>query len=161
MISEDDVIRIYTDGACKGNPGPGGYGIILTYKSKMREMSAGYRKTTNNRMELLACIVALETLKNSGSKVIIYSDSKYVCDAVTKKWLIGWHAKGYKKIKNPDLWIRFYKIFKIHQVTCHWIKGHAGHSMNERCDVLAVEASLSSKLLVDSNYENGQSEGLL
>lgn len=160
MAFDDDVIRIYTDGACRGNPGPGGYGAILTYKSKMKEMSEGFRKTTNNRMELLACIIALETLKKEGSMVEIYSDSKYVCDAINKKWLSGWIAKGYKKVKNPDLWMRFHKIYKQHKVTFHWVKGHAGHPMNERCDVLAVNASMGAMLKVDINYENGQAEGL-
>lgn len=158
-MSEDSHIRIYTDGACSGNPGPGGYGIILTFGNFRKELSAGYKLTTNNRMELLACIVALETIKQPGHDVIIYSDSKYVCDAVEKKWLLGWHAKGYQKIKNPDLWQRFYKIYRTHQVRFHWIKGHNGHPMNERCDVLAVAAAKGGKLLTDVGYENGHAEG--
>lgn len=158
-MSDEPQIRIYTDGACSGNPGPGGYGIILTSGPYKKELSAGYRLTTNNRMELLACIVALEAIKQPGHEVVIYSDSKYVCDAVEKKWLFGWHAKGYQKIKNPDLWQRFYKIFKAHRVKFHWIRGHNGHPMNERCDVLAVAASMGGTLDRDMGYESGQSEG--
>ena len=149
------MITIYTDGAAKGNPGPGGYGVVMKYKDLRKEISAGYRMTTNNRMELLAVIVGLEALKLSGSPVTIYSDSKYVVDAVEKGWLWGWVKKGFKDKKNPDLWQRFIPAYKKHNVKFKWVKGHAGIPENERCDTLAVEAAESHKLLVDQGYERG------
>jgi ribonuclease HI len=118
-------ITIYTDGAARGNPGPGGYGIVLLSGPHRREMSAGYRHTTNNRMELLAVIVALETLKIPGSYVTVYTDSKYVADAVEKGWVFQWMAKRFKGKKNPDLWMRFLEIYKNHTVKFVWVKGHA------------------------------------
>lgn len=151
MLSEP--VHIYTDGACSGNPGPGGFGVIMVWKGKRKEISKGYRLTTNNRMELMACIMGLEALKNDNTPVIIYSDSKYVCDAILKKWLFSWHMKGYNKIKNPDLWIRFYKLYKTHEVKMVWIKGHAGHPMNEACDRMAVASANSTTHLTDSWYE--------
>lgn len=151
-------ITIYTDGAAKGNPGPGGYGVVLMSGPHRKELSAGYRMTTNNRMELLAVIVALETLKQEGSDVTIYTDSKYVADAVEKGWVFGWAKKGFKGKKNPDLWRRFLKIYAKHNVKFVWVKGHADIPENERCDTLAVEASLSSSLLTDEGYENGINE---
>lgn len=147
-------IIIYTDGAARGNPGPGGYGVVLKSGQHRKELSEGYRNTTNNRMELLAVIVALETLKFENSKVEIYTDSKYVADAVEKKWVFGWEKVQFKKKKNPDLWIRFLKVYRKHQVKFHWVKGHANIPENERCDRLAVEASQKANLLIDEAYEN-------
>lgn len=145
---------MYTDGASKGNPGPGGYGIVLKYGSYRKEISQGYRKTTNNRMELLAVIVGLEALKIPNSNVIIYSDSKYVVDAVEKSWVFNWEKKSFKKKKNVDLWKRFLKIYRKHKVKLQWVKAHANIPENERCDRLAVEASKQINLLADENYEN-------
>ena len=147
------IINIYTDGSSLGNPGPGGYGIVLMSGKHYKELSQGYRLTTNNRMELLAVIVALESLKNEGSTVQLYSDSKYVIDAITKKWVFSWEKKAFKGKKNPDLWKRFLQIFPKHKVSYNWVKGHAGHEFNEKCDQLAVEAANSSSLLVDEAYE--------
>ncbi len=147
-----DII-IYTDGAASGNPGPGGYGAVLQAGKHYKELSQGFRLTTNNRMELLAVIVALETLKNPNSKAKIYTDSKYVCDSVEKGWVFDWEKNRFKKKKNPDLWIRFLKIYRKHDVKFQWVKGHANIPGNERCDRLAVEASQKSDLLIDKGYE--------
>lgn len=147
-------ITVYTDGAAKGNPGPGGYGIVLLHKSQRKELSGGFRLTTNNRMELLAVIIALETLKIENSQVTIYTDSKYVSDAVEKGWVFGWERKQFKNKKNPDLWKRFLKIYRKHQVQFIWIKGHAEIPENERCDQLAVEASQGNNLPTDEVYES-------
>ena len=146
-------ITIYTDGASRGNPGPGGYGIVLLSGQYRKEMAAGYRLTTNNRMELLAVIVALETLKIQGSDVTIYTDSKYIVDAVEKGWLFQWVTKRFKGKKNPDLWLRFLEIYKKHTVKFVWVKGHAGNILNEYCDQLAVYASIQPNLLEDVGYE--------
>lgn len=135
------MIEIYTDGASSGNPGPGGYGAILRKGDHYKELSEGFRKTTNNRMELLAVIVALEALKNPNQKVTIYSDSKYVIDTIEKGWLFSWLKTDFKGKKNKDLWLRFYAVYKKHQIKFHWVKGHAGHPENERCDDLAVQSS--------------------
>lgn len=148
-------IQIFTDGSSLGNPGPGGYGIVLKSGKHYKEMLQGYRLTTNNRMELLAVIVALETIKKDGEQVQLYTDSKYVVDAINKKWLFAWEKKGFKGKKNPDLWKRFLLIYPKHQVEFNWVKGHAGHEMNERCDRLAVEAANGAQLLVDQAYEKG------
>ena len=147
---------IYTDGSSRGNPGPGGYGIVMQKHGTnySKEFSEGYRKTTNNRMELLAVIVALEKLKKLNQKVHIYTDSKYVSESVEKKWVINWEKKGFKNKKNPDLWIRFLKIFRKHEVRFFWIKGHNNNPTNERCDKLAFNASLKEKLLIDIEYES-------
>lgn len=149
-------ILIYTDGSSRGNPGPGGYGVILHLNNSQyyKELSQGYRKTTNNRMELLAAIVGLEALTKEGLTVLVVSDSKYVVDAVTKKWVFGWERKRFAGKKNPDLWIRFLKVYRKHQVQFQWIKGHNNHPMNERCDFLAVEASKKNNLLIDEWYED-------
>lgn len=154
-------VRIYTDGACKGNPGKGGYGIIMEWVGKpyVKEFSQGFRKTTNNRMELLAVIVALEQLKKEGLEVEIFSDSKYVVDAVEKGWVFGWQKKGFQGKKNPDLWRRFLKVYRKHKVKFHWVKGHNDHAQNERCDALAVKAAESEFLYVDEGFESEQ-EGL-
>lgn len=146
------MIELYTDGASSGNPGPGGYGTILrtiykgnnaAYQGKLieKEFSGGFRKTTNNRMELLAVIIGLEALKNSKQNVTIYSDSKYVIDAIDKKWVYGWMQKGFAGKKNQDLWMRLMNLYRQHHIKLVWVKGHAGHPLNERCDQLAVNAS--------------------
>jgi ribonuclease HI len=151
------VIDIYTDGSSRGNPGNGGYGIVLTSGNFRKELSAGYRLTTNNRMELLAVIVALQQLKKPNMQVNIYTDSKYVCDAIEKKWVFGWKQKNFAGKKNGDLWNEFLKIYAQHQVKMHWVKGHAGHPGNERCDVLATEAADDkTNLLIDVVYEQLQ-----
>jgi ribonuclease HI len=146
-------ITVYTDGAAKGNPGPGGYGLIMQSGKHYKEMSDGFRLTTNNRMELLSVIIALESLKNDGCHVTVYSDSKYVVDSVEKKWIDGWVKRGWKKVKNPDLWQRYLKVAAQHKVKFKWIRGHNGHPMNERCDYLAVEASMGRNLQPDAWYE--------
>lgn len=146
-------ITVYTDGSSRGNPGPGGYGVVLLSGKYKKELSHGYRQTTNNRMELLAVIVALEALKIPGSEVHIYSDSKYVCEAIEKKWVFGWAQKGFAGKKNPDLWMRFLNIYKQHKVYMHWVKGHAGNPMNERCDVLATSAADGKNLDIDHYFE--------
>jgi ribonuclease HI len=151
------MIKIYTDGAAKGNPGPGGYGAILDFRGKRKELSEGFRMTTNNRMELLAVIAGLESIKKPGWEVLIISDSKYVVDAVEKGWVFGWEKKGFKGKKNPDLWQRFLKIYRQHKVKFQWVKGHAGHPENERCDELAVQAAEGSGLKVDKFFEEVQS----
>ncbi|MCZ8090038.1 MAG: ribonuclease HI [Flavobacterium sp.] len=149
-------IHIYTDGAAKGNPGNGGYGVVmeLVGTNYKKEFYEGFRHTTNNRMELLAVIVGLEKIKNPKMKVLVISDSKYVVDAVEKKWVFGWEKKSFNGKKNPDLWMRFLKIYRKHQVDFKWIKGHNNHPQNERCDQLAVMASGLPNLSVDSFYEN-------
>ena len=146
-------INLYTDGAAKGNPGPGGYGIVLEAGQHRKELSQGFKITTNNRMELLAVIVGLEALKNPGQSVTVVSDSKYVVDAVEKTWLFGWETKGFKGKKNPDLWMRFLKIYRQHKVNFKWVKGHNNHPQNERCDQLAVAAAESGKLITDEGYK--------
>ena len=146
-------ITIYTDGAARGNPGPGGYGVVLMSGQYRKELSQGYKRTTNNRMELLAVIIALEALKVPGSQVTIYTDSKYVADAVEKGWVFGWVKKRFKGKKNPDLWMRFLEIYKKHSVKFVWVKGHANNPLNERCDELAVEASMQPNLLEDTGYQ--------
>lgn len=145
-------IIIYTDGASSGNPGPGGYGVVLKYGPHRLEKSEGYRLTTNNRMELLAVITGLESLKIPGSKVVIYTDSKYVADSVEKGWLFQWEAKAFKNKKNADLWMRFLRIYRKHKVRFVWIKGHASNPENERCDRLAVEAGKKRDLREDTGY---------
>lgn len=147
-------ISLYTDGSAKGNPGKGGFGIVLIAGKYYKEISQGFRHTTNNRMELLAVIVGLEKLSKENSVVQVYSDSKYVVDAVEKKWVFNWEKKNFKGKKNSDLWKRFLIIFRKHKVSFTWIKGHAGHIENEKCDLLAVEASENKNLLVDQGYEN-------
>lgn len=149
-------IVVYTDGSARGNPGPGGYGIVLIHGPRRKEISEGFRLTTNNRMELMAVIVALETLKISPCVVDIYTDSRYVSDAVSKGWVFSWESKQFKKKKNPDLWIRFLKAYRQHMVKFHWIRGHDNNTENERCDKLAVEASFTTPLREDTGYINDQ-----
>ena len=149
-----DII-VYTDGSSRGNPGPGGYGIVMQKfgTDYLKEFSEGFRKTTNNRMELLAVIVALEKIKKEKQHVHIYTDSKYVSESVEKKWVENWEKKGFKNKKNPDLWKRFLKIYRKHSVQFFWIKGHNNNPRNERCDFLAVQASKNKDLKTDINYE--------
>jgi ribonuclease HI len=152
-------IEIFTDGAAQGNPGPGGYGIILRSGSHYKELSGGFKHTTNNRMELMAVIVALEELKKPGSNVVVISDSKYVVDAVEQGWLQGWEKKNFNKIKNPDLWKRFLEVFRKHNVKFKWIRGHNGHPENERCDELAVAAAAIPGNPEDEGYQpNGDED---
>jgi ribonuclease HI len=148
-------VHIYTDGAAKGNPGRGGYGVVmeLVGTPHKKEFFEGFRLTTNNRMELLAVIVGLEQLKKPNMKVLVVSDSKYVVDSVVKKWVLGWEKKGFVDRKNSDLWKRFLKVYRKHQVDFKWIKGHNNHPQNERCDELAVMASFQKNVSVDSFYE--------
>lgn len=153
-------ITIYTDGAASGNPGPGGFGVVLMSGPHRKELAAGFRLTTNNRMELLAVIVGLEALKQEGEEVTIYSDSKYVVDAVEKGWVFGWEKSGFKKKKNPDLWARFLLIYRKHRVRFVWVKGHAEIPENERCDQLAVAAYKASGLQIDYYYEESPDKGL-
>jgi ribonuclease HI len=154
-------VIIYTDGSAKGNPGNGGYGVVLISGIHRKEISEGFRLTTNNRMELLAVIIGLESLKTKKENVTVYSDSKYVVDAVNKKWVFGWEKKNFNKKKNPDLWIRFLKIFKKHIVTFIWIKGHAENVENEKCDYLAVSAAENEQLKIDAWYENSKKNNTL
>lgn len=152
------AIIAFTDGSSLGNPGPGGYGIVImdTEKKVMKEIAQGYRLTTNNRMELLAVIVALEMLKFPKSEITIYTDSKYVADSIEKKWVLGWEKKGFAKKKNPDLWRKFLVQYRKHKVKVQWIKGHAGNKYNERADELAVQAANSSELKIDKGFEESE-----
>jgi ribonuclease HI len=150
------LIRIYTDGAAQGNPGPGGYGTILKFNGHEKELSQGFRLTTNNRMELLAVIAGLEAIKKDGISVSIFSDSKYVVDSVEKGWLWTWEKKNFKDKANPDLWKRYIPLHKKFKPKFNWIKGHAGHPENERCDQLAVAAAEQYQLLTDEWYEKNQ-----
>lgn len=148
-------VHIYTDGAAKGNPGPGGYGVVIELVGSpyKKEFYEGFRYTTNNRMELLAVIVGLEKMKNPNTSVLVTSDSKYVVDAVEKRWVFQWEKKGFAGKKNPDLWLRFLKVYRKHKVDFKWVKGHNSHPQNERCDELAVYASGLPNLSLDSFYE--------
>ena len=134
-------IEIFTDGSSRGNPGPGGYGVILRCGEHYKELSAGFPETTNNRMELTAVIVGLEAVKRHNAEIILYSDSKYVVDSVNKGWVFGWERKNFEKRLNADLWIRFLSVYRRHRVTFVWVKGHADNPMNNRCDQLAVAAA--------------------
>ncbi|MGC9502882.1 ribonuclease HI [Baaleninema sp.] len=150
-------VTIYTDGACSGNPGVGGYGTLLIYGEHQKELSAGFRKTTNNRMEMMAAIVGLQALKQP-CQVSLYSDSKYLVDAMKQGWAKRWKANGWRRnkkemAKNPDLWQQLLELCDRHQVEFFWVKGHAGHPENERCDRLAVAASQQNELRVDTEYE--------
>lgn len=155
-------VDIYTDGACRGNPGKGGYGTVLVYNGIEKELSAGYSLTTNNRMELMAAIVGLEALKEP-CNVTLYSDSKYLVDAITLGWAEGWQKRGWRKADkqpalNADLWKKLLGLLKVHNVTLVWVKGHAGHAYNERCDSLATTAADGDKLLVDTVFEEQYKE---
>lgn len=146
-------VTVYTDGAASGNPGPGGYGVVMEAGKHRRELWGGFRRTTNNRMELLAVITALEALKKPGMEVLVVSDSKYVIDSVQQGWVFDWEKKGFAKKKNPDLWKRFLAIYRQHKVSFHWIRGHNGHPQNELCDRLAVAAREQRDLPADEVYE--------
>lgn len=152
------MITIYTDGSAKGNPGRGGYGIVLISGKHRKELSQGYRYTTNNRMELLSVIVALEAIKANNADIIIYSDSKYVVDSVEKGWVFEWLKKDFKNKKNQDLWLRFLEVYKKHHVKFKWIKGHNDNPENEICDKLAVKASDAANILVDEYFESMQNK---
>lgn len=159
-----ELIQIFTDGACKGNPGPGGYGVVLISNDRKKERSGGFRKTTNNRMELLACIVGLRSLKMPCG-VVLTSDSKYVVNGIEKGWAKKWRSKGWKlspskPAKNPDLWAELLDLCEEHTVEFKWVKGHNNHPENERCDELAVAASCEKELPIDDGFENpAQPEG--
>lgn len=150
--SQRPPIFLFTDGAASGNPGPGGYGVVLKCAGAVKEMSGGFAKTTNNRMELLAVIKGLEAIKWQNAVVEVWSDSTYVVNAITEGWLQNWERKGFKKVKNVDLWQDFLPLYRSHRVTFHWIKGHAGHPENERCDALAVAAYKQADLPEDEGY---------
>ena len=150
------MIRIFTDGAAQGNPGPGGYGVIMKYKDAVKEISEGFRLTTNNRMELLAVIKGLEAIKREGIPVTIYSDSKYVVEAVEQGWIWGWQKKNFAKKANADLWQRYIPLHHKFRPKFVWVRGHAGHIENERCDYLAVQAAQGYSLLVDQWYEQNK-----
>lgn len=150
----ENKITIYTDGASRGNPGRGGYGAVLMYGNHKKELSKGYRLTTNNRMELMAVIAALEALKKNALNLVIYSDSNYVVKAVMEGWLKKWIRTNFKgKIKNSDLWLRYDALTKKHNIEFKWVKGHAQNIMNNRCDELATEAADGNHLLIDEGYE--------
>lgn len=160
MFPQVNPVTIYTDGACTGNPGPGGYGAVILQDGKRRELSKGYQMTTNNRMELMAAIAALESLKQS-SQVRLFTDSKYLSDAINKGWTDTWQANGWRKsdkgkVLNMDLWKRLLQLLDKHDVRILWVKGHAGHEENERCDQLAVQAAQGKNLAQDSGYENSK-----
>ncbi len=151
-------VKIYTDGGCINNPGPGGYGVVLLFDSHRKELSGGYRRTTNNRMEILAAITGLAALKEP-CRVTLYSDSQYLVNAMQKGWARRWQADGWKRSNkeraiNPDLWERLLELCRIHKVQFEWVRGHAGHSENERCDELATAAARGSNLAIDEVYEN-------
>ena len=154
-------IVIYTDGAARGNPGPGGLGVVMKSGNHRKEISEGFSLTTNNRMELLAVIRGLEALKRDDLKVTIYTDSRYVSDAVNKGWVFSWEAKRFKKKKNVDLWIKFLEVYRKYTVRFIWVKGHANIPENERCDQLAVEASHWDTLLEDSGYVDNIDNSLI
>lgn len=155
------MVTIYTDGAARGNPGPGGYGAILMYNNHIKKIAKGYKHTTNNRMELMAVIAALELLNKPNLKVTIYSDSKYIVDAITKGWLQTWIKTNFKGgKKNPDLWKRYDAVAKKHQVSFIWVKGHADNKYNNECDVLATNAADSNDLIEDEGYENNDEKNL-
>lgn len=145
-------VIVYTDGAASGNPGPGGYGAVLQFGKHRKELSEGFKRTTNNRMELMAVIVALETMKKDNLDIDIYTDSKYIVDAVEKKWLFTWEKNDFKKKKNEDLWKRFLKLYRKHNIRFIWVKGHANIRENEVCDKLAVQASQGHDLKEDEGY---------
>ena len=150
------MITIYTDGSSRGNPGPGGFGVVMLSGTHRKEIAQGYRLTTNNRMELLSVITGLEALRKEGEPVTIFSDSKYVVDSVEKGWVFNWEKKNFSGKKNPDLWMRFLKIYRKHKVKFRWVKGHAETPENNRCDELAVSASMLGHLHADSWYEQNR-----
>jgi len=158
---QNSNVDIYTDGAARGNPGPGGLGVVMLAGKHRKEISEGYLHTTNNRMELLAVIRGLEALKRNGLKVRVFTDSKYVSEAVNQGWIESWKKRNFKKVKNVDLWKKFIELYEQHKPLFIWIKGHANNTENERCDRLAVEASLGSDLKEDKGYILGEDENLI
>lgn len=155
MSESGKKLIIYTDGAALGNPGKGGYGVVMLWGSIRKEISEGFAYTTNNRMELLAVIVALEAVTRAEVETEIFTDSKYVCDAIGKGWVYNWQRTGWNKKKNPDLWQRFLKVYRGKTVKIKWVKGHAGIPENERCDFLATQAAAKGPWKKDINFENG------
>ncbi|MGH2647558.1 MAG: ribonuclease HI [Ginsengibacter sp.] len=154
MNEQTNIIKIYTDGASRGNPGPGGYGVVLLWGNHKKELSQGFKRTTNNRMELMAVIAALEALKKNNLDLVIYSDSSYVVKAVMEGWLVKWIKTNFKgKIKNRDLWERYDELSRSHHIQFKWVKGHAENMYNNRCDMLATEAADGKDLLIDEGYE--------
>lgn len=149
----ENIITIYTDGSSRGNPGPGGYGVILMWKGHRKELSAGYRLTTNNRMELMGVITALEAVKKNAQDIVIYTDSQYIVNSVEKKWVFDWVKKDFREKKNKDLWLRFLELYKKHHVKFVWVKGHATNPFNNRCDELATLAADGRNLLIDAMFE--------
>ena len=147
------MVQIYTDGSSRGNPGPGGYGVVLKYGKHRKELSEGFTCTTNNRMELMGVIVGIAAVKNMEMPITVFSDSKYVVDSINKKWVYGWLKKGFKGKKNPDLWRQFLEVSKGRNVTYTWVKGHAGIPENERCDELAVDAATGYDQKVDTGFQ--------
>jgi ribonuclease HI len=155
-LSNKELI-VYTDGSSRGNPGPGGYGVILQWGGKGKELSQGYRRTTNNRMELMAVIAALEALNREGLTITIYSDSQYVVKAVSEGWLRKWISTGFAGgKKNKDLWMRYHQLAQKHRIKFQWVRGHADNPMNNRCDQLATAAADGGNLLVDEGFERGE-----
>lgn len=154
-------VNIYTDGASRGNPGPGGYGVLLIYENTKKELSQGYRRTTNNRMELMAVIAALKAFKKTGLHLTIYSDSSYVVNAIEKKWLQNWIRINFKEKKNADLWREYHRLSLQHTIKMVWVKGHADNPFNNRCDELATQAADSKNWLIDEGYENAMEENSL
>lgn len=159
-MADRPTIFLYTDGAASGNPGPGGYGVVLKCGEARKELSGGFSRTTNNRMELLAVIRGLEAIRWENAVVEVWSDSTYVVKAITEGWLETWVAKNWKKVKNVDLWQSFLPLYRSHRVTFHWLKGHAGHPENERCDRLAVAAYSQPGLPVDEGYQQTEESTL-
>ncbi len=156
-MNNNDTITIYTDGSSRGNPGPGGYGVVMIYGNHKKELSKGYKLTTNNRMELMAVIAALEAMKKDGLNLVIYSDSNYVVKAVMEGWLNKWIKTNFKgNIKNSDLWLKYFSLSRKHNIHFKWVKGHAQNVMNNRCDVLATEAADGNHLVTDTGYEGGK-----
>ena len=151
---------IYTDGAARGNPGPGGYGVVLNWNGTIKELAQGFRLTTNNRMELMAVVVGLSVLTRDGVDVVIYSDSSYVVNSVEKGWVFDWVKKGFKDKKNVDLWMQFLEYYKRHRIKFIWVKGHADNPWNNRCDQLATAAADSRHWLVDEGYEREKNSGM-
>lgn len=159
MSASFPYIKIYTDGAAKGNPGPGGLGIVMIAGEHRKEYSEGYRLTTNNRMELLAVIRALQMLKTNKHPIVVYLDSQYVVKAVEEKWVFGWAQKNFKDKKNADLWKEFLKYYSVFKIKLVWVKGHANNKENNRCDELAVAASNGKNLKIDHEFEKLKKAG--
>lgn len=155
------IVTLFADGAASGNPGPGGFGTILRSGNHEKEISGGFRRTTNNRMELMAVVEGLKALTIFPCQVTVVSDSKYVVDAFEKKWIVGWQKRQWKNVKNPDLWKQLLVLVDKHKVNWHWIKGHAGHPENERCDRLAVQARMAGSLPIDHFFETQESQSII